>query len=247
MHIVGDHQAGDLLFGHDALGEVQHLFGGGRVESGGVLVQKQELRGDEGGHQQGQCLTLTARQQAHRLLHPVFEAHIQQSQLLTEDLLILAGDAGEDGVGGRPCAKVGQRQILLDGHVGGRTLERVLEQVADDPAALIFRREGDVLAAQRDAALVGDEAAGDGIEEGGFARAVGADDGGEVSRFHGQADAVQGHFLVDGAGVEGLVQVTKFEHFHFTHAPSVPDGPHCGASQRRSSPGWRASRWPQPR
>ena len=41
MHIVGDHQAGDLLFGHDALGEVQHLFGGGRVESGGVLVQKQ--------------------------------------------------------------------------------------------------------------------------------------------------------------------------------------------------------------
>ena len=107
-----------------------------------------------------------------------------------------------------------------------------MEQVADDPAALVFRRKGDVLIAQRDAALVGDETAGDGVEEGGFARAVGADDGGEVSRFHRQADTVQGDLFVDGAGVEGLVQTAKLKHLHLTHPPSG-FGPHCGASQRR--------------
>ena len=32
MHVVGDHQAGDLLFSHDALGQLQYLFGGGGVQ-----------------------------------------------------------------------------------------------------------------------------------------------------------------------------------------------------------------------
>ncbi len=104
-----------------------------------------------------------------------------KASFFAEKRLILAGDAGEDGVGGGPCTKIGQRQVLLDGHVGGGTLERVLKQMADDPAALIFRREGDVLAAQRDAALVGNEPAGDGVEQGGLARAVGTHDGGKKS------------------------------------------------------------------
>ncbi len=242
---MGDHQAGDLLFGHDALGQLQHLFGGGGVQRGGVLVQQEELRGDEGRHQQGQRLTLAAGEQAHRLLHPVFEAHVQQGQLLPEHFLVLAGDAGEDGVGGCARPEVGQREVLLDGHVRRGALEGVLEEVADDPAALKFGREGDVLPAQLDAALVGDEAAGDGIEQGGFARAVGADDGGEVPRFHLQADAVQRHLLVDGAGVKGLVQILQFQHFHLRPPPS--SGPRASAFRRPAGSGWRASRWRWPR
>ena len=56
MHVVGDHQAGDLFFCHDALGQLQHLLRRGRVQGCGVLVQQQELGGNEGGHEQGQRL-----------------------------------------------------------------------------------------------------------------------------------------------------------------------------------------------
>ena len=45
MHVVGDHQAGDLFLGHDALGQLQHLLRRGRVQGCGVLVQQQELGG----------------------------------------------------------------------------------------------------------------------------------------------------------------------------------------------------------
>ena len=79
--------------------------------------------------------------------------------------------------------------------------------------------KGDVLIAQCDAALVGDEAAGDGVEQGGFARAVGAHDGGKVPGFHVQADTVQGHFFIDRAGVESLVQIVQLKHFHLTFPP----------------------------
>ena len=101
--------------------------------------------------------------------------------------------------------QIGQRKVFLNGHVGCGALERVLKQVADDLAALVLRLKGDILSTQQDAALVGDEAAGDGVEQGGFARTVGAHDGGKIPGFHVQADAVQGHFFIDRAGVEGLV------------------------------------------
>ena len=244
MHVVGDHQAGDLFLCHDALGQLQHLLRRGRVQGGSVLVQQQELWGNEGGHEQGQRLPLAAGKQTHRLLHPVLKAHIQQGKFFPEQLLILAGDAGEDRVGSGSRPEIGQRKVFLNGHVGGRALEGVLEQVADDLAALILGRKGNVLPAQHDAALVGNETAGDGIEHGGFARAVGAHDGGKVACLHVQAHTVQGHFFVDGAGVKGLVQVVQFQHFHL----SAPPSGHCAcAAQRQTLPGWRASRWPQPR
>ena len=144
-----------------------------------------------------------------------------------------------------------QRQIFLDGHVGCGALERVLEQMPDDLAALVLRRKGDVLSAQQNAALVGDKAAGDGVEQGGFARAIGAHDGGKISGLHLQAYAVQCHLFVDGAGVKGLVQVVQLQHFHVTVPPCWSrcggHGRRADAFQRRSAPGWRAWRWPLPR
>ena len=41
-----------------------------------------------------------------------------------------------------------------------------LQMEAGDLAALVLRRKGDVLPAQQNAALVGDKAAGNGIEQG---------------------------------------------------------------------------------
>ena len=251
MHIVGHHQAGDLFLGYDALGQRQNFFGGGGVQSGGVLVQQQELGGDKGSHKQGKRLPLPAGEQPHRLLHAVLQPHVQQGKLFAEERLILAGDAGEDGVGRSACPQVSQRQIFLDGHVGCGALERVLEQMPDDLAALVLRRKGDVLPAQQNAALVGDKAAGDGVEQGGFARAVGAHDGGKISGLHLQAYPIQRHLFVDGAGVKGLVQVVQLQHFHVTVPPCWSrcggHGRRADAFQRRSAPGWRAWRWPLPR
>ena len=89
--LPGSYQAGDLLFSHDALGQLQHLFGGGGVQCGGVLVQQQQLGGDQRCHEQGQRLPLAAGKQSHRLLHAVLKAHIQQRQLFAEHFLVLAG------------------------------------------------------------------------------------------------------------------------------------------------------------
>ena len=148
------------------------------------------------------------------------------------------------------CTQVGQRKIFLNGHVGGCAFEGILEQVADDLAALVLRLKGDVLPAQHDAALVGDEPAGDGIEQGGLSRAVGTHDGGKVPGFHVQAHSVQRHLFVHGAGVEGLMQVVQLQHFHLTFPPSRPrrggHGRHVCAFQRQNAPGWLASKWPRP-
>ena len=85
------------------------------------------LGADEGSHEQGKRLPLPAGEQPHRLLHAVLQPHVQQSKLFAEERLILAGDAGEDGVGCGACPQVGQRQIFLNGHVGRGALERVLK------------------------------------------------------------------------------------------------------------------------
>ena len=146
--------------------------------------------------------------------------------------------------------QIGQCKVFLNGHVGCRALERVLKQVADDLAALVLRLKGDILSAQQNAALVGDEAAGDGVEQGGFARAIGAHDGGKVPGFHVQAHSVQSHLFVHGTGVEGLMQVVQLQHFHLTFPPSRPrrggHGRHVCAFQRQNAPGWLASKWPRP-
>ena len=64
VHVVGDHQAGQVVFGHDLFRQFQHLVRRGGIQGGGVLVQQQQFRRDQRGHQQGQCLALAAELQA---------------------------------------------------------------------------------------------------------------------------------------------------------------------------------------
>ena len=51
VHVVGNHQAGDVVFGHSFLGQLQHLICGGGVQGRSVLVQQQQFGGNQGGHQ----------------------------------------------------------------------------------------------------------------------------------------------------------------------------------------------------
>ena len=74
-----------------------------------------------------------------------------------------------------------RRQRLLDRERGekARHLEGAADAAADDLAPV---EAGDVLARQQDAAGIGRKAAGDQVEQGRLAGAVGADDGAEASR-----------------------------------------------------------------
>ena len=101
-------------------------------------------------------------------------------------------------------AQVGQSQILLDGHVGGGAPHGVLEQPPDPAAAAVGGLIGDVRPVQGDAARVDEEIPGHGVEQGGFPRPVGAHDGDEIPRLQPEVHPLQGGFLVDGAGIEGL-------------------------------------------
>ena len=76
IHIVGDHQAGDFLLSNDIFRQLQYFFSCSRIEGGSVLIEQQKLRRDEGCHEQGERLALTAGEKSDRLGHPVFKPHI---------------------------------------------------------------------------------------------------------------------------------------------------------------------------
>lgn len=135
-----------------------------------------------------------------------------------------------------------QGQIFLDGHVGGRSLEGILEHPADDLGAAIVRHHGDVLPRQSDGAGVGDEFPGDGIEQGGFTRPVGAHNGGEIALLQVEVHILQRHLLVDGAGVEGFAHMFQIKHGEHLLSRRGRDG-----GGRLPAPAGRARQWPAPR
>ena len=94
----------------------------------------------------------------------------------------------------------------------------------------MLRAEGHVLAVQKDFPGVCQEAAGDGVEQGRFARAVGADDGDEVAGADVEGEIIQRRLSVRRAGVKGLSQMGKLQHW----APSSPVPARRAAKRRRS-------------
>ena len=74
------------------------------------------------------------------------------------------------------------------------------------------RTDKGVLSAEDDTAAVDKEAAGYGVEKGGFARSVGADDGDKLPLFDAQRKVAYGELGVDGAGVKGLTDASQFKH-----------------------------------
>ena len=179
LHVVGHHHGGQAVFGHDAVGELQHLGGGFGVKGGGVLVQQQELGLFQGGHQQRQRLPLTAGEQPHLGGQPILQPQPQRRQQSAVFLPLGAGNAPFEGAAA--AAAGGQRQIFLDPHIAGSTHHGVLEHAAQIGGTAVLRLVGDVLAVQQDGAAVHGERTGHGVEHGGFSRAVAADDGDKIA------------------------------------------------------------------
>ena len=213
LHIMGDHQGGKVVLCHDLVGEGEHLGGGLGVESRGVLVQQQELGPLQGGHQKGQRLTLAAGEEAHLGGEPVLKAQIQGLEQLPILLPLLLGNAPPETPGLAPAG--GESQVLLDLHGGGGSLHGVLEDPADEGRPLELRQAADILPADGDAAAVHGKRPGDGVQQGGFARAVAADDGDEVPLLQMEAEVVEGRPGVDSARMEGFGDVFQIKHGRF--------------------------------
>ncbi len=76
------------------------------------------------------------RKQPYRLIQPILKSHVQEGQPVTETGPILLGQARKPTAVSR-C----QRQIFLDGHIGGSPLQRVLKQTANPLCPFVFRQK----------------------------------------------------------------------------------------------------------
>ena len=219
LHVMGDHEGGEVVFLDQVAGKAQHLFRSLGVQGGGVLVQEEELRLLEGGHEQGQGLALSAGQEAHLAGHPGLQTQIQGGQLFLIQDPLLHGDAPAQAAVLSPA--VGQGQVFLNVHGGGGAGHGILEDAAQEGGALMLRQVGDIPPAEGDGAVINLEGTGDGVEHGALAGAVAADDRNEIALVQGQVHTGQRHLAHDGAGVEGFPQVFEDEHF-ISHGVSLP-------------------------
>ena len=102
------------------------------------------------------------------------------------------------------AAARGEGEVFLDLHVRGRAHHGVLEHAADVLRAAVLRHGSHVHTVEDDAPVIHRPDTRDGVEHGGFAGSVAADDGHEIARLQVQGQAVERPLFVDGAGVEGL-------------------------------------------
>ena len=228
LHVVGDHHGHQVVLLDDLPGELEHLCGGAGIQRGGVLVQQQELGLLERGHQQGQRLTLSAGEQAHLGGHAILQPQAQGLELLAVTLALGLGNANPQGA--LLAAARSQRKVLLDLHGGGGAGHGILEHAAQQVRAAVLGQVGHVRAVDDDPALVHRPHAGDGVQDGGLARAVAADDGHEVAVLQVEVHAVERDLLIDGLGVESLADVDQVK-----HACGLPSCGSCPSS--RGSPG----------
>ena len=210
LHIVRDHERGQMVFGDDGVGELEHLGGCRRIEGGGVLVEQEQPGILQRRHEKRQRLPLAAGQQSDLDAHAVLKPEAQRLQPLVEHLALCGRDLpAQAAPSAAPCR---EGEILFDHHVRGRAGHGVLEHAPQQARALVVGQAGHVLAADDDAAAVDGPGARHRVEKRGLAGAVAADHGDEVAAVQVQLHAVQRAFFVDGAGVEGFADVCDVKH-----------------------------------
>ena len=191
-----------MVLPDDFLGEGQDLRGGLRIEGRGMLVQQKQMRTLERRHQQGQGLALTTGQETDLTGHTALEAEPETLECILIELTLLLGNRPAK-TSALPSAE-GERHILLDLHVGGRALHRILEYTSDVLRALALRLLRDVLTIDLDDTGIDRIGTGDHIEKGRLAGPITADDGHEITIVQGQVDATQCLLFIDGSLVKGL-------------------------------------------
>ena len=175
-----------------------------------MLIEQQELRLLERGHQQCQCLTLAAGEQANLCGHSVLKAEAEGAELLAELLALCVGHGPAQPA--LFAAAHGERHVLFDLHVRRGAHHRILEHAAYIPGTLVLRQGSDVHPIKDDAPAVDRPYTGDGVEHRGLAGSVAADDGHEVARLKVEGEPCEGFLFIYRALIEGLADIIELKH-----------------------------------
>ena len=170
-----------------------------------MLVEQQQARLGERGHQQGECLALATREQADLSVEPRIQTKVQTLEQLNVLVLLGLGDAPRKTA--MLAAALGEGQVLGDLHVGCGAAHGVLEHAAQVLGALRLAQTRDIGAVELDNARIERIHAGDHVEQRGLAGAVAANHGYKVAVVKGEVDAGERALLGDGALVKGLLDV----------------------------------------
>ena len=214
FHRVLHEEDGEVELFLDLLDEADELHFLGRVHAGGGLVEEEQLRlGREAADDFEPALFAIGK----ALRGGVAEAAEIKN---IKELLGAFGDRGFVGAegteaderldrGGRAVEIAGDADVVEDGEGAeeANVLKRAGDAELDD---LIDTQSGNGAAVKRDGALGGLVDAGDEIEDGGLAGAVGADEADELVFAHGESDGVDG-----GEAAEtdrGLVELEEGGH-----------------------------------
>ncbi|CAM2156867.1 hypothetical protein PT2222_30177 [Paraburkholderia tropica] len=209
-HAVRDHHRREFRFFDDARREFEHERGGLRIERGRVLVEQQNARWLQRRHQQTHGLALAAREQPDAVGQTIFQAQIQQPQLVAKQLAILLFQRRTEAA--PLAARHRERHVLLDRERLAGARHRVLKHACDQMRAVPGLLLRDVLAVDRDRAFVDHLVAADRIEEGRFARAVRADHSHELAGRNLEREPAQRARLDRRAGIESESKVLCAEH-----------------------------------
>ena len=210
LHVVRDHERGQIVARDDFLGNLKHLVRRLGVERRGVLVQQQKVGLLQRRHQKRQRLTLAAGQQADLAGHAVLEAKAERCELFPINLALLVGDAVAQAA--PLAAAIGEREVFLDAHSGGSAHHRVLKHAAKEARALMLWQSGQTKAVEANEARIHRIHTRNQVERGGLARAVAADDRDEIAVFQRQVETVDRTLFVDRARVERLIDALQFKH-----------------------------------
>ena len=118
-----------------------------------MLVQEQEPRPGERGHEEGQGLALAARQGTDAGAEPRLQAEPDLGETPPEGRAPRPGHRPAKAP--RPAAPGGHGQVLLDGHGRAGALARVLGDPPDRASPLVDGHPGDVLARELDPTAIG--------------------------------------------------------------------------------------------
>ena len=204
-HVMLDDQQGDAHLGIGAAQAVDEAVDQGRVDTGGRLVEKQDLRFIHQRHGKFQQLLLPERQVAGRQ-----EAFLVEANEVEQPFRPLGG-IGSDfrehlGYGYIPLWD-GDLHVVHAVHlaVDPRLLKRAQHST---PGDLLHPKVGDFPPFELDRALVDRMVANDRIEQCRLARAIGTDKPGDLAFGNGDADVVVGRHVIIGSGSVILPGVT---------------------------------------
>ncbi len=203
VHVVLDHDDGEVL--GEALHEGAQGLHGAAAQAAGGLVQQQQLRLARQGHPDLEQAPLAIGEELRRHVLAAGqpdEPH-RRRRLVRRRRHLARGRPQVEAApphGGHCHADVLQHRVVVE---QVEDLERAADADARSP---VGREPGDVAVGEVDAPRVGSEDAGEEIETGGLARAIGPDEGGEPPALEAETHVVQDH-----VATEGLAEAARLE------------------------------------